>query len=196
MNINTNISVSIVYASYIEIDIRISVSIVYIYIYIYIYIYYMYISGQSFHCLIDRQLFPPRLPVLLRAQSRILRHPHVRAVVSDRRAIVDLVLAPPGRLPSPGCPRHHHGPHHDHPHLQLQRLPSKDLLSEEHRYLPGSLLRHGLLVTARVRMRQLYREPEVATEATQDGRLRKRKSGRKWPTAAYRQNSDQKSEQL
>jgi len=42
-----------------------------------------------------RQLFAAGLRVLLRSQSRLLHHSHLRAVVSHRRPVVDFVLAAP-----------------------------------------------------------------------------------------------------
>ena len=102
-----------------------------------------------------RELLASGVRVLLRAQSRLLHHSHLRAVVSHRCPLVDLVLAAPRRVAGARLPRHHHRPHHDHDPLQLQRLAAQDLLPQEHRHLPRHLLRHGLRVATRVRLRQL-----------------------------------------
>ena|SRR6218665_2679971 len=81
--------------------------------------------------------------------------------MSDRRSLLDLILAPSGRLPRPRLTRYHNRPNDDDPYLQLQRIASQDLLPEDHRHLSGHVLCHGLRVAARVRMRQLSRKPEA-----------------------------------
>jgi len=77
--------------------------------------------------------------------------------VSHRRPVVDLLLAAPRRVAGSRLPRYHHSAHNDDDPVQLQRLAAKDLLPEEHRYLPRDLLHHGVRVAARVRLYQLPR---------------------------------------
>ena len=111
--------------------------------------------------MVCRQLLAAGVRVLLRAQSRLLHHSHLRAVVSHRRPLVDLVLAASRRVAGARLPRHHHRAHHDHHPLQLQRLAAQDLLPQEHRHLPCYVLHHGFRVAARVRVRQLPRSGQA-----------------------------------
>ena len=103
-----------------------------------------------------RQLLPSGVRVVLRAQSRLLRHPDLHPVMSHCRAVVGVVLAEPRRRAGPSGARHHDRAHDDDAHIQHERLAAQDLLPEEHRRLPRHVLLHGVRLASRVRFRQLH----------------------------------------
>ena len=103
-----------------------------------------------------RQLLPSGVRVVLRAQSRLLRHPDLHPVMPHRRAVVGVVLVESRRRAGAGGARHHDRAHDDDAYLQHERLAAEDLLPEEYRRVPRHVLLHGVRVASRVRFRQLH----------------------------------------
>ena len=95
-----------------------------------------------------RQLLSSGVRVVLRAQSRLLHHPDLHPVVSDRRLVVGLLLAESRRRASPCRPRHHDRPNDDDPYIEHERVAAEDLLSEEHRRISRDVLLHGVRVAS------------------------------------------------
>ena len=104
----------------------------------------------------SRQLLASSVRVVLRPKSRLLHHPDIHTVVSDRCIVVGLLLAEPRRRASPRRPRHHDRPHDDHSHIEHQCVAAQDLLPQEYRCVLGDVLLHGVRVATRVRVRQFH----------------------------------------
>ena len=94
--------------------------------------------------------------VVLRAQSRLLHHPDLHPVVSDRRLVMGLLLAESRRRASPCSAGHHDRTNDDDPYIKHERVAAEDLLSKEHRRLSRDVLLHGVRVASRVRLRQFH----------------------------------------